>query len=89
MDVEKVRKAANWCRIYGGANDKCTANALLRILDAFEVMEQQGWKLAVFDDYSWHVVDDCGYSVASGDTPLAALLAAADKLKGASDADSK
>lgn len=85
MDVEQLRKDCKTAKILHGPISAAgmTADALLRILDAFEVMQ----KRKLFLDYSeackhWYVADGTtdGVVFTEGhDSPLAALLAATRK----------
>lgn len=88
MDVEKVRKDADSTKQFSGAtwSAKRTADALLRILDAFDVMERERWYIDQFSDEHegdvcqyWQVVGTDGDIIADGISPLAALLAAAEQ----------
>lgn len=60
---------------------------MLRILDAFDAMEREKWFLDTSPTMgTWHVLDGEGGVITEGhDSPLAALLAAADTIKEPTD----
>lgn len=91
MDVERLRKDCKTLRMFYGPLSTLGAvsDALLRILDAFEVMERERFSISV-EGRGFTCVDRDGHAfTARFESPLLTLLAASDKLKGANDADSK
>lgn len=89
MDVEQLRKDADLLRGWHGPSygERC-ATALLRILDAFDAMERERFSISV-EGRGFTCVDRDGHAfTARFESPLLTLLAAADKMKGESDAKS-
>lgn len=87
MDVEQLRKDCKTAKILHGPISAAgmTADALLRILDAFEVMERERFSVSV-EGRGFTCTDRDGHAfTARFESPLLTLLAAADKLEGASD----
>lgn len=86
MDVKLLREQCDtYLKGVDWPIDNDVPRALLRILDASEAMEREGWTLTRMlcvneADNHWAIISK-NKAIARGPSPLAALLAAADTLK--------
>lgn len=95
MDVEQLRGDAEWIQHYGTLSYELrAAAALLRILDAFDAMQEHNWMIHRNNTETatgevvecWDIVASDGTCLAELGDPISSLLAAAQTLEDKSDA---